>query len=138
VCAILWWLPILKRASGTIVYCKMDFLDWIIPRTRESDYYYHGFVYTVVYLLSILALIFRSRYNEIDNFNILNLVIVTPINIVFGLYCIRIAFNPTTSKRIIFKTAVIHLAISLVIYFMVKKSYSLPLTTGFLIFQGVI
>ena len=138
VCAIIWWLPSLKRVSGPMVYCKMDFLDWIIPRSRESNYYYHGFAYTVAYLLSILALIFLNRYYEIGNFNILNLVIVTPINIVFVLYCIRIAFDPTISQRIIFKTAVIHLAISLVIYFIVKESYSLPLTTGFLIFQGLI
>ena len=88
-CAIIWWLPGLKRASVPIVYCKMDFLDWVIPKSRESDYYYHGFMYTVVYLLSILALIFLNRYYEIGNFNILNLVIVTPINIILVLYCMR-------------------------------------------------
>ena len=99
VCAIIWWLPGPKRASVPIVYCKMDFLDWVIPKSRESDYYYHGFMYTVVYLLSISHLFFLNRYYEIGNFNILNLVIVTPINIILVLYCMRVAFNPACNTK---------------------------------------
>ncbi|HEV8287154.1 MAG TPA: hypothetical protein VGQ09_22750 [Chitinophagaceae bacterium] len=132
--AILWWVLDGKGSSShALVFCKMDFLDWITPKSREVNYYFHAFIYTIIYLLSILAIVLVNRHYKISNFNILAIIILTPLNIILLLYCMRFAFNTANKKRNIFKTAIAHLIITIMFFFLAKTTY--PLTGGFLIFQ---
>ena len=137
IATILWWVLGRKGSSSyALVFCKMDFLDWITPKSREANYYFHALVYTLVYLLSLLAIVLVNRYYKISNFNILALLLLTPLNIILVLYCMRFAFNKANKKKDIFKIAIVHLIITVMFFFIAKKTY--PLTGGFLIFQLVI
>ncbi len=137
ICGILWWA--LSRKGSTdypLVYCRMDFLDWFTPKSNEKSYYLHGFIYNLVYSISIIAFAIFNRHYEISNFNILALLIITPLNIILPLYCMRSAFNRVNKQRSVFAIALVHLTISLMLFFLIPKQY--PLTTGFLVFQIVI
>jgi len=135
VCGILWG-SLRRKGSTPLVYCKMDFLDWIAPKSKEASYYLHGFIYTIVYSVSIIAFAIFNRHYEISNFNILALLILTPLNVILVLYCMRLAFNRANKELTIFKIASTHFIVTLIFFFLTKEIY--PLTSGFLIFQIVI
>jgi len=137
VCGILWWAVGRKGSTAhPLVYCKMDFIDWVTPKTKEGNYYFHGFAYTLVYSVSLIAFAIFNRHYDISNFNILALLILTPLNIIMILYCMRSAFNRVKKRKAIIDYALVHLVITMIFFFLVKKTY--PLTAGFLVFQLVI
>ena len=93
-CAILWRLIGWRNPkTNPLLFCAMDFVSWITPRSKEGTYYFHGSIYMVVYFFAIMGYVALKNPYGLDNFNILALLLVTPINIVLGLYCIRSAFT---------------------------------------------
>jgi len=92
-CALLWRMIGWRNPkSNPLLFCAMDFVSWITPRSKEGTYYFHGSIYMVIYFFAMMGYVALKNPYSLDNFNILALLIVTPLNIVLGLYCIRSAF----------------------------------------------
>ena len=100
-CALLWWIIGWKNPKNNpLLFCSMDFLTWIMPKSEEGTYYFHGSFYLSVYFFAILGYMGLNGPYDPNNFSILALVMFTPINIVFGLYCISCAFTLPLSNGI--------------------------------------
>ncbi len=143
-CAILWRMIGWRNPKNNpLLFCAMDFVSWITPRSKEGTYYFHGSIFMVVYFFATMGYVALKNPYTLDNFNILALLIVTPINIVLGLYCIRAAFilplgsrtwHELENKRyesLIF--AGVHLLISVLIIVAIPAQFSIG--SFFFIFQ---
>ena len=132
--AILWRLIGWRNPrTNPLLFCAMDFVSWITPRSKEGTYYFHGSIYMVVYFFTTVGYVALKNPYSLDNFNILALLLVTPINIVLGLYCIRTAFTNPLPKRswrqlegkrykaVAF--AGVHLLISILVFIGIKNQF---------------
>ena len=135
ICVILW-LCLARRgvADHPLVYSKMDFLNWISPKSRNFNFYFHGFIFMASYTLVFCAIALTKSYNESNNFNVLALLLVTPVNIILVLYCMSRDFiNLKFYRKRTTVLAGIHMMLSLIFYFLPGNQGHL--TYGFLIFQ---
>jgi len=141
-CMVLWWIMVSKyKTAHELVYCRLDAISWLIPRPTEAAYYTHASCFVLCYVAALVGYVLFHKHYEINNFNILIFLIITPVNIAVGLSTMRTAFiksqegKQLKDKLLKEKTPVqinigIHLAISLFIYFYTYESF--PVTTGFL------
>lgn len=152
ICLVLWWIMASKYKKGhQLVYCRLDAFSWLIPRPTEAAYYLHACCFVACYVCIILGYVIFNKHYEINNFNILIFLIITPVNIVVTLSTMRMAFiksledkqlkDKPFKERVKEKTPAlinigIHVAISLFIYFFTCENF--PITIGFLWCQLVI
>ncbi len=147
ICMLLWWtLGWRNSRNNPLLFSSLDFLTWVIPKTKERPFYLHGSLFVVLYFAAVLSYIGLTDPYKIDQFNILALLIVTPVNIVLGLFCIRTAFidplfkwdwDEVHKKRyevLLFLAA--HLLVSVVVFGLIRSRYSSNF--WFLLFQFVI
>jgi hypothetical protein len=159
-CMVLWWILVSKfKTAHQLVYCRLDAISWLIPRPTEAAYYIHACCFLVCYVVTLVLYVFLHKHYEINNFNILIFLMITPVNIAVSLSTMRIAFirslegkllkdiskEETLKERIKKWTKEktpslinigIHLAISLFIYYFTYGNF--PITKGFLFCQLVI
>lgn len=137
-CMVLWWIMVSKyKTAHQLVYCRLDAISWLIPRPTEAAYYLHACCFVACYLGILFGYVFFHKHYEINNFNILIFLILTPVNIAATLSTMRTAFIKSLEakplKVILLKEkapVLIHLAISLFIYFYTCENF--PITKGFL------
>ena len=151
-CVVLWWIMVSKyKTAHQLVYCRLDAISWLTPRPTEAAYYLHACCFVACYVAILVGFVLFHKHYEINNFNILIFLIITPVNIAVSLRTMRTAFiRSLEDKRLKEKplkewvkerkTALtnigIHLAISLFIYFYTCENFSI--TIGFLWCQLVI
>jgi len=133
VCGVMWWLFSSRRSTDPLVHCKMDFLDWIAPRQREATYYWQGFVFSIVYWLSIIGFVICSRYYKISNFNVLAILVLTPINIILFLHVLRLNLLKDRKQKTIIKVVIAHLTITFIFFILAAEAS--PINLGFVFFQ---
>jgi hypothetical protein len=147
ICMLLWWTIGWRNSNNNpLLFCSMDFLTWVIPKTKERPFYLHGSLFVVLYFAAVLSYIAFTDPYKIDQFNILSLLIVTPVNIVLGLFCIRTAFTDPLHTRgwdevhkkryEVFIFVAAHLLISVIVFGLIRSRYSS--NSWFLLFQFVI
>ncbi|HYJ38551.1 MAG TPA: hypothetical protein VEV87_08030, partial [Chitinophagaceae bacterium] len=147
ICVVLWLTIGWRNSkSNPLLFCSMDFLTWIIPKKKEMPYYFHGSLFVGLYFISVLTYISITDPYKIDHFNILALLMVTPINIVLGLYCIRTAFTDplhSWNQDVVYKKryevlifVAFHLIMNVFVFGLIRSKYSN--NSWFLIFQFII
>ncbi len=89
-CWLLWMVLFWRRfSSKPLLFSYMYYLNWIIPRKKNSQIYFVGSLYLVVYLLTlILASSLTNIYIPQNNHTILILLLETPVNVTGGLIII--------------------------------------------------
>ena len=140
-CGLLWLaLARTNFRSHPLLYCPMDYLTWLIPQKRLANYYVHGLVFLIVYLL--VSLVFNLWLTNISSYTRFSTVVLTPINVIGGLHVIGATFRrfngpqPHNGQRRLIAVSAIHLVVSGLVY---GLSYyaGYPIDGwGFLLFQG--
>ena len=87
---VLWFLLFWRRfSSRPLLFSAIDYLNWIIPRKKEVQIYFFGFIYLVIYIGVLLFTAFlTNKYVPQNNHIILILLLQTPINVTGGLMVI--------------------------------------------------
>ena len=142
------WVALFRKSSyvNPVVYSPMVFFKWAIPKIEAAQFYITGRNFLTGYILFVLLVTGISVPLGISNYVILLIVLVTPVNVITGLFVISYSSIKSASKRHnekvvnlrkkALKAIIIQLLSSLIVYcYSTYSGYTLELF--FLIFQGL-
>ncbi len=133
---ILWVILFWRRfSSKTLLFSYIDYLNWIIPRKKEIQVYFYGFVFLLIYIGALLFVtFFTNKYAPQNNHIILLLLLQTPINVTGGLMVISGSLKNQGKGRKPLYT-LIALAVLYLIYILWYQDFEFGALIQFILFE---
>ena len=89
--SMLLWLVVFRRKHlrNKTLYDPMFFLRWLIPKARAVPFYLLSIFFLLTYLVLQVIMLISSKSFEGNNYAILLLILLLPVNIFSGLFIIN-------------------------------------------------
>ena len=136
---ILWFILFWRKfSSKPLLFSYIDYLKWIIPRKKDTQVYYYGFVYLLIYIGALLFVtFFTNKYAPQNNHIILLLLLQTPINVTGGLMVISGSLKNEGKGRKPLYT-LIALAVLYLIYILWYQDFEFSALIQFILFEMLV
>ncbi|MEO8413344.1 MAG: hypothetical protein ABI472_06775 [Ginsengibacter sp.] len=142
------WIVFIRKHyyANPLLYSPLVFLKWAIPKKASGEFYVVSTYFLVAYIIMLLIFMGLSGLLGISNYVILVLVLLTPVNVISGLFVINYSTtkedaDPKDKRAIRHKKKAVRaiafqFLCSLIIYFY-SRYFAYPIENQFLIFQAI-
>jgi hypothetical protein len=144
VVCICWLLLFWRQYYARALLCApVQILYWIVPQYKFKTWYKRGAIFLSIYSIMLLLLTFGARFADLNsNYLILVIVLLTPVNILCGLFVIFYKNSQNQTGRIIMRSkraAAALISLSVISILVVGYTFllSYPFGPQLLIFQAI-
>ncbi|MFT3681164.1 MAG: hypothetical protein QM791_12880 [Ferruginibacter sp.] len=127
-CILLWFIFFRRKYQGNeMLFHPMLYLKWLVPKETNMRFYILSEYFLGAYLFLQVVVIFSFDFSTVNNFSILMMILLLPVNVLSGIYVINYKVRQGmddinkeafagTRKRIVYAISV-QFAISMLLVF---------------------